>query len=226
MRKTLLLASLALVALAAPVSAQANNDPTTVVKGSGILPKDWMLRFDPPRGANPMPAMTAVRFDTIGNGFHVTSGPAAIYYNTNDVGKGQYSINATFTQKKSMSHEVFGLFIGGQNLQDSTQNYVYFVVRPLDGMAMISHRAGNGRPKAIRPYFATDAINKDDPKDGSAKNALTIHIAADTVHFVANGRLVAAVAKTDLDGGSTDGIAGMRINHNMDLHITGYQFRK
>ena len=226
MRSALSLAVICLVAGAVPASAQ-HLDPTTAVKGTGVLPKDWMLRFDPPAPAETdAAARSSIVFESAGAGFRIASGPAAIYYNTKDVGKGEYSINATFAQPRSMSHEVFGLFIGGQNLQDSTQNYLYFVVRPLDGMAMISHRSSNGRPKAVRPYFATDAINKDDAKDGHATNALTIHVAKDTVHFVANGKLVAAIAKTDLDGASTDGIAGLRVNHNMDLLITDYKLKK
>jgi hypothetical protein len=228
------MAALAMTAIAAPATAQGtrmNMDPTTVVKGSGVLPKGWTLRFDPARsrpGAPPRPApeLTAIKFESLGSALHITSGPAAIYYKDGDIGKGQFAVSATFTQKKSMAHEVFGLFIGGSNLQDSTQNYVYFVVRPSDGMAMISHRSSNAAPKAIRPYFAADGINKDDPSDGHATNALTIHVAQDTVHFIVNGKLAAAVAKSDLGGGSTDGQVGIRVNHNMDLQITGYKVTK
>lgn len=234
MRNKTLLAALTMVVLAAPVSAQTkpmNMDPTTQVKGSGVLPKDWMLRFDPMRqraGAPPRPApeMTAINFITMGKGFHITSGPAAIYYNQEDMAKEQYSVSATFGQQKSMSHEAFGVFIGGHNLQDSTQNYLYFIVRPSDGMAQISHRSSNAAPKALLPYFASAAINKDDPTDGHATNTLMIHVAKDTVHFMINGKLAAALAKTQLDGASTEGQVGIRVNHNMDLHISDYKFKK
>lgn len=234
MRKRTMLASLAILALAAPLSAQGtmqNMDPTNAVKGSGVLPKGWMLRFDPiaarpGQPPRPQPEMTAIKFETMGSGFHITSGPAAIYYNSGDIGKEQYSVTATFGQRKSMSHEVFGVFIGGTNLQDSTQNYLYFVVRPLDGMAMVSHRTSNGRPKALLPYFASSAINKDDPTDGHATNTLTIQVAKDSVHFMANGKQVAALAKSQLDGASTEGQVGIRVNHNMDLHISDYKLKK
>jgi hypothetical protein len=223
MRKTALLAALATIALAAPTSAQ-HVDPTQPVTGSGSLPRDWMLRFDAPIPAKPdASTLKQVRFETAADGIHVASGPAAIYYNTKDSGKGQFAVSATITQSKDLGHEVSGLFFGGSNLQESTQNYVYFVVRPQDGMAMISHRSSDKAPKAIRPYFATDAIRKQDPKTGAATNSLTIHVAQDTVHFVINGKLVAAVAKTDLGGSPTDGQVGLRVNHNMDLHITGYK---
>ena len=43
--------------------------------------------------------------------------------------------------------------------------------------------------------------------------------------FAINGKVVRAIAKSAL-GGPTDGQAGLRINHNMDLHIDGYAVKK
>lgn len=230
MRHTALLLTLAAIASAAPLTAQAGGmggmrmggDPTNKVVGTGKIPDGWMVRFDPPRGNQPLPPMTSVSFVTMGSGFHVTSGPAALYYNVKDMGSGQYSVAATFKQSKSMVHEAFGLFIGGSNLQDSTQNYVYFVIKPSDGTMLISHRASNGRPVAIVALTPDANINKDAPADGSATNMLLIHVAKDTVHFAINGKVVKAIAKSDLGGGATDGQAGFRINHNIDMHIDGW----
>lgn len=219
--------SLAALAAVAPLTAQ-RGDPTMAVTGTGKLPDGWMLRFDPSRGNAPTPPMTAVSFETMAGGFHVKSGPAAIYYNTRDMASGQYSISATFKQTRSMQHEAFGLFIGGANLQDSTQSYIYFVMKPFDGTTRIARRASSARPTDIvaeNSAAPEAAINRDSPTDGSATNTLLIHVAKDTVHFLINGKLVKAVAKSAL-GGSTDGQAGMRVNHNMDLHIDGYALKK
>ena len=223
----LLVLSFAALAAAAPLAAQ-RGDPTMAVTGSGKLPDGWMLRFDPTRGGAPTPPMTAISFETMGPGLHVKSGPAAIYYNTKDMGSGQYQISATFKQSKSMQHEAFGLFIGGANLQDSTQSYIYFVMKPFDGTVRIARRSSNGKPADImaeNPAAPEAAINRDAPTDGSATNTMLIHVAKDTVHFLINGKLVKAVAKSAL-GGSTDGQAGLRVNHNMDLHIDGYAVKK
>jgi hypothetical protein len=225
MHNVKMLGALLLLAAAAPAAPAAAQhvDPTTEVQGSGLLPGDWMIRFDPPAPANAAgAALKAIRFEDTGKELRIASGPAAIYYNTKDIGKGQFAVSATFTQNKDLGHEVAGIFIGGSDLQSSTQNYIYFVVRAQDGMGMISHRSSDKAPKALRPYFANAAFRKQDAT-GRATNALTIHVAADTVHFVANGKLVAAIAKTDLDGGKTDGQVGLRVNHNMDLAITGYK---
>jgi hypothetical protein len=237
MRRTLM--TLALIAVAGPLAAQQQmggmNDPTKQIKGSGQLPSGWQMRFDPvlPGRGGVMPAVTThditeVDVKTMGSGLHFTTGPAAIYYNTKDVGTGEYAVTATFSQRKSVAHEAYGMFIGGANLQDSTQSYIYFVIKPCHsrcgnpgltlGEILISRRSSNGRPQAIVPLTHDDAIVTDDPTDGHATNKMTIHVAKDTVHFMLNDKLVRAVPKSQL-GGPTDGQAGLRINHNIDVHV-------
>ena len=207
------------------------GDPTMTVTGSGKLPDGWMMRFDPTRGGAPAPAMTAISFETMAGGYHVKSGPAAIYYKTGDVGSGEFSVTATFHQAKSMNAEAFGIFIGGAGLQDSTHSYIYMAIKPSTGVLLIARRtqyAGTPRPTTFvpeNPNAPEAAINRDSPTDGSATNTLTIHVAPDTVHFIINGKLVKAIAKSAL-GGPTDGQVGLRINHNMDLHIDGYALKK
>jgi hypothetical protein len=230
MRRTVF--ALAALALAAPLAAQqmAGMDMTNKVKGSGQLPAGWMMRFDPPH-QGPTPDPTEVNVVTMGTGVHFTSGPAAIYYNPKDMGSGEYTVTATMSQRKSMGHEAYGIFIGGKNLQDSTQQYVYFLVKPCRsrgdckdrstplGEIMISARTSNGRPTALLASVHDDEVHADDPADGHATNKLTIHVAKDSVHFLVNDKRVKALAKSQLGGVSTDGQAGVRINHNSDVHV-------
>ncbi len=232
MRK--ILSALATLALAAPLAAQqpqpqgAAHDPTNAVKGSGKLPAGWNVRFDPQRDGS-VPKTESVNFVASGSGDHFTCGPAAIYYNPKDMGSGEFAVSATFTQSKSVGHEAYGIFIGGRNLQDSTQTYTYFVVKPCRsrgactdsgavlGEVLISQRSSNGRPVALLATQHHDAVVTDDPKDGHATNKLTIHVAKDTVHFVLNNQLVAGIAKSKI--GITDGQTGIRINHNIDVQV-------
>jgi hypothetical protein len=234
MRTTLV--ALAALAISAPLAAQANGmagmnmDPTKAIHGTGVLPAGWMMRFDPPR-RGPAPTPDQIIFVPQGNGFHFTTGPAAIYYNPKDMGSGEYAVSATFTQAKSMGHEAYGIFIGGKNLQDSTQSYTYLVIKPCRsqgdckeagaplGEVLISQRTSNGRPVAIMPIAHNDAVHPDDPADGHATNTLLIHVARDTVHFVVNGKVVKALAKSEMNGLTTDGQAGIRVNHNSDLQV-------
>jgi hypothetical protein len=237
MRKMVLaqVAVLALVA-AAPMMAQGGGgmggmnmggragDPTTIVMGTGQLPAGWMMRFDPVRAGQPQHDPKEVSFVTMGDGFHFKSGPAAIYYNSKDIGKGEYSVSATFAQAKSSQHETYGLFIAGANLQDSAQTYLYFVIRPLDGVYLIKKRESNARPASPAPTTSS-LIVKDDVADGHATNTLMIHVAKDSVHFIANGKLVKGMSKAEL-GMNIDGQVGVRINHNLDVHMSGYTFKK
>jgi hypothetical protein len=235
MRKTLF--AMAMLALSTPLAAQANGmagmnmDPTKMIHGSGVLPTGWMMRFDPPR-RGPMPTPDQIMFVPSGKGFQITSGPAAIYYNNpKDVATGEYLVSATFTQAKSMGHEAYGIFIGGKNLQDSTQSYTYMVIKPCRssgdckepgatlGEVLISQRTSDGRPAALMPIAHNGAVHVDDPADGHATNTLAIHVAKDTLHFIVNGTVVKALAKSDMNGLTADGQAGIRVNHNSDLHV-------
>jgi len=223
------LTAIAAIAIAAPLAAQRQmGDPTNQVKGTGVLPSGWMMRFDPPR-SGPAPTPDRVKFVTMGTGYHFTSGPAAIYYNPKDMGSGEYLVEATFSQRKSVAHEAYGIFIGGKNLQDSTQSYTYFVIKPCSsrcgtpgvpmGEILISQRTSNARPAALVPITHDDNVHTDDPTDGHATNKLAIHVAKDTVHFILNDKVVRAIPKSALNGLSTDGQAGIRINHNIDVHV-------
>jgi hypothetical protein len=227
------LAIITALVIAAPLAAQARGaDPTMQVKGTGKLPAGWMMRFDPPRAGTPAPAPDAVVVESKGGSkIHFTSGPAAIYYNTKDMGAGEFAVSATFTQKKSVGHEAYGIFIGGKNLQDSTQSYIYFVVKPgcsrgdckavgaTPGEAMVSQRSSDGKPTNLLPMTHSDLVHAEDAADGHATNTLLIHVAKDSIHFVLNDKLFGAVAKSALKGAPTDGQTGIRINHNIDVDV-------
>jgi len=221
----------AMLAMAMPLAAQggmAGMDMTKKIQGSGKLPDGWQVRFDPPqarpnRPTPPTPALTDVDVKTMGTGIHFTTGPAGIYYNTKDMGNGEYQISATFATKKSLMHEAYGIFIGGSNLQDATQSYIYFEVRPGMGDSILIQRRNGDDTKQMQkilPWTSTGGVvNTDDPADGHSTNTLTIHVAKDAVHFQVNGKLVKEVKKSELMGGSTDGQTGIRINHNTDIHV-------
>lgn len=122
-----------------------------------------------------------------------------------------------------MHPEAYGLFVGGQNLQDSTQSYVYFETRG-DGKYLINHRAGNAVHKII-DWTDTDATNKEDAS-GKATNALAIRVTKDSVDFLANGKLVKGFSKAEMHNFAADGQAGIRVNHNLDVHVANFEVKK
>jgi hypothetical protein len=212
-------------ALAAPAAAQDHADHAT--HGSGQLPAGWALRFDPPSAhpGMPMPAPpqpTDVAFMAMGGGFHVQSGPAAIYYRDAERATGAFTLSASFTQGRSMGREAYGLVLGGDDLQESTQTYLYFLIRPADGAVLINHRTSDAAPRSLVAWTPTAAVNREAAGSGAARNELAVRVTADAVHFLVNGTEVHALTRADLGGASTDGLVGVRINHNLDLMIEGF----
>ena len=139
-----------------------------------------------------------------------------------------------------MGHEAYGIFIGGSNLTDSTESYLYFEVKPCRssgpctqplttgtnfGEVLISQRAGDARGPVSLASGHDSRVNADNPMTGAATNKLTVHVARDTVHFILNDKLVRAIPKSMLVV-PTDGLAGIRVNHNLDLHVEGFAIKK
>ncbi len=137
---------------------------------------------------------------------------------------GAFTISATIAQRKAPAHpEAFGLFIGGANLDQPTQEYLYFLVRG-DGKYMIKHRAG-ADVHTVTDWTDSPAVTKQN-EAGAASNAMAIAVTATDVIFRANGKDVVSLKKSDMKGFKTDGIAGMRVNHNLDVHIADFAIAK
>ena len=68
-------------------------------------------------------------------------------------------------------------------------------------------------------------MKKPDPGTGKSTNALEVRVGADKVDFVVNGTVVHSAPKT---GGlaKTDGIYGIRVNHQLEVHIEGLAVTK
>jgi hypothetical protein len=215
-----IVAAFAMLVVAAPLSAQAaaksamiHMDHTMKVEGAGPLPKGWMGRAD--EDANVEDSKVVV----MGSGWHVTSGPAAIYWNDQAGVKGPFTASVTIRQTKAPEHpEAYGIFFMGRDLKDAKQNYAYFLVRG-DGKFLVNHRAGEELHK-IMPWTDNAAVNKAD-NGGVATNTLTVDATKkDSIRLLVNGKQVHALGGDHF--GSTDGIVGVRVNHNLDVHISNF----
>lgn len=208
----------ALTLLAGPLGAQQrNNDPDQAVQGGGTLPAGWSARTD--RDA----PLTNVKFVTMGpTGLHVTTGPAVILWKDADKGTGGFHTEATFTQTKAPTHaEAYGIFVGGKDLKGAGQYYAYFVVRQ-DGKFLIRIRDGAGTKNVTEGWTDHAAVVKAGA-DGKATNRLEILVGKDKVTFSANGTEVYSMPAA---AGSMDGIVGLRVNHNLDVHIEKFGVHK
>ena len=203
-----------LVLAAAPLAAQMkDHDPDKKADG-GALPAGWAGRTD-----RENTKLADAKFVTMGTGFHVTSGPAAIYWRPTNMVTGPYIASASFTQMKAPTHpEAYGIFFMGKSLMGPQQDYAYMLVRG-DGKVMVKHRAGKD-VHTIIDWTESAAVNKQDAA-GKATNTLSVDASkSDSVRLLVNGRQVAAMPGAHI--GKTDGFVGLRVNHNLDVHVADF----
>src|SRR5216684_5578207 len=105
-------------------------------------PKGWMLRVDRSTSASDPDAPGAVKFVTMGSGFHATNPQAAVYWNPTNTVTGPYTLKGAFTLMKPSGHtNYYGLVFGGSGLEGPEQSYLYFVVAQ-NGTWLIKRRDG------------------------------------------------------------------------------------
>jgi hypothetical protein len=213
------LASLAVLALAFPVLAEAQvgrggrgGAPARPVAGNGVEVPGWWARVDAPADVK-----QPMKFVPMGAGIHATTGPNAIFWDPQQEASGQYTVKATFTLNKPASHPVaYGLFIGGTDLSENSQRYTYFLIRQ-DGKFLLKKRNGAATSNVAGDWMDHAAIVK--PDSGKAANELSIRVAKDAVTFLVNGMEVAKQPASAVD---TNGVAGLRIGHGLDVQIDGF----
>jgi hypothetical protein len=207
------------------LGAQAkNSDPDKIVADGGVRVEGWTGRLDP-RPAAQGRKITEAKFVSMGSGIHVTAGPAAVYWNPSNAPSGNYKVSATFNQTKASTHpEGYGLIVAGRDLETPNQSYAYFLVRQ-DGKFIINHRANDSTVHKIVDWTANPAVKAID-ESGKASNTLAIDVDSAQVHFLVNGTEVHTLSRSVLDSGpahsGTAGVAGIRVNHNLDVHIDGF----
>jgi hypothetical protein len=217
MRSSLSAAAL-LAALTIPLAAQDSAEHADhAVQGGGAVPAGWTIRTD--KGEAKQAKVVAM-----GAGLHLTLGPAIILYRADTRGSGPFHTLATFTQTKPSEHaEGYGLFIGGQELDGAAQKYLYFLIRQ-DGSYLIKRRDGEKTSDVSKGWVKHAAIKQADGK-GSATNLLEVDNKRDPnkLVFLVNRQ---KVYSTGAKGMVLDGIVGIRANHNLDLHVEGFDVHR
>lgn len=213
--------------LALPLVAQSRvADPDKNVAGTGQLPAGWSARLE--KSTDSLKNLT---FAPMGAGLHFTTGPSAIFWREAEGVPGSFHTIATFTQMKAPTHpEAYGIFVAGKNLYGTTASYVYLLVRG-NGMYSIRQGGAAGAPSTNlttggdrNGWLASDAVAKQDSA-GKAKNVLEVSGDAATkkLTFKVNGKVVGEV---DAPGGNVGGHVGIRMNHNLDVHVDGFAVHK
>lgn len=178
-------------------------------------PEDWQVRFDEPGASEDQLEM----FVSMPPGWHVTSGPAAIYWDPEMEASGEYRIEMEvfLFEPQGMMREAFGFFAGGLDLDGDDIEYTYFLIR--DGGEFIVKRREGADAPTVLPWTGHEAIlGWADRGDGAtAKNILAAEADADEVRFFVNDAQVAALPRSEV---AMDGMYGFRVNHMLNLHIS------
>lgn len=191
-------ATLALL-LAAPLAAQA--------------PAGWQMRLDQSTDASDPDDVPDVTFTTAGSGFQVNTGPAVVVWNPQNTASGVYTLRGTFTLQAPSDHvNYYGLTFGGNQLDGSGQNYLYFLVAQ-NGSFIVKHRANDEVTHDVQGRTPHDAVVQPDAS-GQSVNRLEVRVGADQIEFVVNGTVVHTAPKSGMTA-RTDGIWGVRVNHRI-----------
>jgi hypothetical protein len=210
--------------------AQQQQDANRKVAGGGIMVPGWQGMIDP-RDKTNGESINNSKFAADGNAFHLTVGPASVYWNPKNVATGSYTVKANFYEPKQLNDHAhpYGVFIAGKNLDSPTQEYLYcaaygtgtYIVRGFNGATVVQYSGRRG--------VAHDAISKFGA-DGSVRQEVAIRVTPDQVSCLVNGTAVASYPKSEIVAAgklsSTDGIFGIRSAHNTDVVVTNFGMTK
>jgi hypothetical protein len=200
MRRLILLSTLLTLALA-PLAAQSTAG--------------WKIRPDRSTSASDPDGAGEIKFTAMGKGFHAVNPAAAVYWHPSNTATGAYTLKGTFTLNKPSGHNnYYGLVFGGKALEGADQAYLYFLIGQ-NGTFIVKRRLGDPKTEDVVGRTPSEAIRKPDA-GGTSTNTLEVRVGADKVDFVVNGTSVHSAPKAGLE---TDGIWGIRVNHQLDVTI-------
>jgi hypothetical protein len=218
------------VVLAAGALLDAQFDPDRVIPGGGISVQGWTGKIDS-SSARQGRTINDAKFVQEGAALHVTTGPAATYWNPANTASGDYTVKATFLESKFMtlnSHpHSYGIFIGGNNMGADQMSLVYCVAYG-DGEVLV-----RGFGPAVFTLLGTSpnaAVHKAAGVGQPVTQEISWRVKGGRAECSINGTMVAGYDKARLVGAgklqSTDGVYGIRFTHNVEAVITGFSMTK
>jgi hypothetical protein len=225
--------AVALAATLAVPAISAAQDASRAVAGGGISAPGWMGKIDA-REAQNGAKLEDSKLVTMGQGLHVTTGPSVVYWNPANTASGNYTVEATFSEREFMAlndhAHPYGIVIGGNDMGTDNQSYLYcaaygngnFIVR---GFGPAPFQLNGGRQGQ-----ASEAVNKAAAKGQPVTQKIAIRVSADKVECLINDKVAGTFAKADVVAAgklkSTDGLYGLRFGHNTDAHVAGLKMTK
>lgn len=153
-------------------------------------------------------------FGTMAPGWHITTRPGVTLYEPTYAARGRFVLESEVFLFPGTSADGFGIFAGGRDLEASG-SYVAFLIRR-DGSAAIEV-VEKGQHTLRQPWTKVAAILPGNTSGDPIKNILRVEAEASKVAFRVNGTHVAELPR---DAASLDGIVGLRIGADLNLHVT------
>lgn len=216
---------------AAGQRAGGMGDPARKVPGGGIFAPGWQGKIDP-KEASAGSALNDSKFEMKGSEINIATGPAAIYWNPANNQTGDYTVSATFTEPAYMSANdhghPYGVFIAGNKLDTDNPTLLYCAAYG-DGRYILRAFPVTFAPGGNR-RAATNAAVKKVEKGQPVTQEISMSLKGSKVSCTINGTEVGSWTKDDLVGEgkleSIQGIAGIRVAHNVDVKVTNFKVTK
>jgi hypothetical protein len=203
--------------------AQDRPDPN-MPQGTNLeVPEGWEVHLDhemPEVVISSDPDSADIYFVNMTPGWHITTGPAGIFYHPANTASGNFTIKSElhFFEPGDRNREAYGVFLGGSDLEGEDQYYVYFLIRNT-GEFLIKERMGM-ETALLQGWTSSSAIIKYEPgvtENSSVMNTLSVNVSNNDVSFYINDDEVASMNTSDM---KTSGTFGLRVNHSINLHIS------
>lgn len=207
------------------------QDASQSVSGGGISAPGWTGKIDS-RAEQAGQTIKDTKLTKEGDVLHVTTGPAATFWNPANKGSGNYTVSATFTESNYMGLNThphpYGIMIAGNDLGTDHESELYcaaygngsFIVRGFGPEPFQMN--GRGEENA--------AVHKAAGQGQPVTQKIAVSVKGDHVECAINGTVVATYNKSDLVASgklkSTDGVYGVRFAHNTDATVSGLKMSK
>jgi hypothetical protein len=208
------------------------QDASHAVANGGITAKGWQGQIDE-KAAKAGQTVNDTKVTEEGKVLHVTTGPAATFWNPKNKASGNYTVSATFTEAKYMglnNHpHPYGIVIAGNDLGTPNHSEIYcaaygngtFIVR---GFGPDPFQVNGPKPEA------NDAVHKAAGQGEPVTQKIALSVKGDQVTCAVNDVVVGTYNKADLVATgklkSLDGVYGIRFAHNTDGTVTGLKVTK
>lgn len=149
-----------------------------------------------------------------------TTGPGGVAWRPQDViGPGDVRVEATLHLYGApvAYREAYGIFVGGRDMESPSRSYAYLMVRP-NGDFAIRTLKGDAI-EAVVDWTPHDAVERVSEDGDEPVNTLVIQVRGTDADFLINGIRVFSMDAREL---KPQGLAGIRINHRLDVGLTAW----